>query len=90
MTEYLCITFGPAEDFERNGWYNQKERFSSKRAAMRKGLDSLCIGGCLGYVVIEEGEDWWEVIDESGTENATITAKRFTFTVQPAPKLQLV
>ena len=91
MTDYLLITFGPAEDVERNGWYNCKERFNSKRAAIRKGLDSLCIAGCFGYVVIEDGEDWWEIVDESGTENATITAtKRFTFQVSPAPKLQLV
>ena len=89
MSDFLLITFGPAEDV-KNGWYNCKERFSSKRAAIRKGLDSLCIAGCFGYVVIEDGEDFWEIVDESGTENATITAKHFTFIVQPAPQLVLV
>jgi hypothetical protein len=24
------------------------------------------IAGCFGYVVIEEGEDWWDVVDELG------------------------
>jgi hypothetical protein len=87
--DYITITFGPAND-PRNGYYNQKERFNSKRAAIRKGLDSLCIGGCTGYVVIEEGDDFWEIIDECGTKNMSIGYKNYTYFVQPAPKLQLV
>lgn len=87
--DYITITFGPAAEL-RNGYYNQKERFSSKRAAIRKGLDSLCIAGCFGYVVIEEGDDFWEIIDESGTENMSIGYKHYSYFVEPAPKLQLV
>jgi len=90
MTEFICISFGPAEDVERNGWWNRKERFSTQRQAEKCGLSQLSIAGTFGYVVIEEGEDYWEIVDEIGTENATITAKRFTFNVSPAPALNLV
>lgn len=92
MSEFICITFGPSDDVARNGWWNHKERFSTKRAAIRKGLDSLSIAGCFGYVVIESGEDFWEVVDELGApaHAVSITAKGFTYQVQPAPQLTLV
>ena len=88
--DFLCITFGPAEDVKRNGYWNCKERFSSRRQAERKGLDSLCIGGTLGYVVIEDGWDSWRIVDESGTKNTSVSYRNGTYSVSPAPKLTLV
>jgi hypothetical protein len=51
------------------------------------------IAGVFGYVIIEEGEDFWDVVDELGAPaNAvSISCDRLgTFSVQPAPQLQLV
>jgi hypothetical protein len=90
MTEYICISFGPSEDVDRLGWWNRKERFSTQRAAENCGIEQLPIAGTFGYVVIEEGEDWWEIVDEIGTAGASVTASRFTYSVQPAPSLILV
>jgi hypothetical protein len=90
MSEFICIAFGPSEDVARLGWWNRKERFSTQRAAERCGLDCLSIAGTFGYVVIEEGEDFWEIVDEIGLAGASVTAKRFTYVVSPAPALQLV
>lgn len=91
MNDFVLITFGPAEDV-RNGWYNCKERFSHKRAAIRKGMDSLCIAGCFGYVVIEEGKDYWKVIDECGApaHAVSIGCRNNSYFVEPAPFLTLV
>jgi hypothetical protein len=44
-------------------------------------------------VVIEEGEDWWEVVDELGAPDhcTSISCDRLgTFSVQPAPQLILL
>ena len=92
MTDFICITFGPSEDVARNGWWNRKERFSTQRAAERCGLEQLSIAKTFGYVIIEEGEDFWEVVDELGApaDRVSIFAKGFTYQVQPAPALSLV
>jgi hypothetical protein len=93
MTQFICITFGPAEDSVRNGWWNRKEYFDTQRAAEKCGLNQLSIAGTFGYVVIEETEDSWEVVDELGApENAvSISCDRLgTFKIQPAPQLVLV
>ena len=93
MTQFICITFGPAEDSVRNGWYNRKERFETQRSAERCGRELLSVAGTFGYVVIEEGEDYWEVVDELGAPSnaVSITCDRLgTFSVQPAPQLTLV
>lgn len=90
MTEYICISFGPSEDVNRLGWWNRKERFSTQRAAERCGLDQMPIAGTFGYVVIEETEDSWKIVDEIGLAGASVTASHFTYSVQPAPSLILV
>ena len=92
MPDYICITFGPSEDVARNGWWNRKEYFSTQRQAERCGLDLLCVAGTFGYVVIEEGEDYWEIVDECGAPANAVSVgyKNHNYFVQPAPQLQLV
>ena len=93
MTDFICITFGPSDDVARNGWWNRKQRFDDVNNAKQCGLQQLSQPGTLGYIVIEEGEDWWEVVDELGAPaNAvSITCNRLgTFKVQPASVLQIV
>ena len=92
MTRYICITFGPRND-EPNMFYNERTFWDRQSQAEKWGLKSLSIAGCFGYVVIEEGEDWWEVVDELGApaHAVSISCDRLgTFSVQPAPKLVLV
>ena len=93
MSNFLCITFGPSDDVVRYGWWNRKQRFDAVDDAKQCGRQQLSQPGTFGYVVIEEGEDWWEVVDELGAPaNAvSITCNRLgTFKVEPAPELILV
>jgi hypothetical protein len=90
MTDYICISFGPAEDVARNGWWNRKERFYTLSEASNCGREQMPNAGTFGYVVIEEGEDFWEIVDEIGTSGASIAAKSFTYVVSPAPSLQVI
>jgi hypothetical protein len=89
---YICITFGPRND-EPNKFYNERTWWDRQSQAEKWGLKSLSIAGCFGYVVIEEGEDYWDVVDELGApaHAVSISCDRLgTFSVQPAPKLVLV
>lgn len=91
--DFLCITFGPAEDVARNGWWNRKQRFDTANGAIMCGQAQLSNPGVFGYVVIEDGEDFWDVIDELGAPShaVSITCDRLgTYRVEPAPQLQLV
>ncbi len=93
MTDFICITFGPSDDVARNGWWNRKQRFETQRQAEKCGLEQLCIAGTFGYVVIEEGKDFWQIVDELGApaHAVSISCNRLgTYSIQPAPKLQLI
>ncbi len=93
MSDFICITFGPSEDVARLGWWNRKERFNNLNDAKQCGLKQLSNPGTFGYVVIEEGEDWWEVVDELGAppDAVSITCNRLgIFKIEPAPQLQLI
>ncbi len=89
MTRYICITFGPRND-DPAQFYNERTWWDHQKQAEKWGLESLSIAGCFGYVVIEETEDSWEVVDELGApaHAVSITCDRLgTFSVQPAPAL---
>jgi hypothetical protein len=93
MSNFLCITFGPSNDVARNGWFNRKQRFDDVNDAKQCGRRQLSQPGTFGYVVIEEGEDWWEVVDELGApaHAVSISCNRLgTFKVEPASVLQIV
>tara|TARA_R110000868_G_scaffold94906_1_gene261359 strand:- start:1083 stop:1385 length:303 start_codon:yes stop_codon:yes gene_type:complete len=100
MTEFICITFGPneynAQWDAKKSWWNDKEYFTSKRQAEKHGLDKLSIAGVFGYVVIEEGEDYWEVVDELGAPESAVTISckwigaQSIYSVQPSPALVIV
>ena len=92
MSEFITISFGPSEDVARLGWFNRKERFDNLNDAKQCGRRQLSQPGTFGYVVIEEGEDFWEVVDELGApiHKVSVTAKRFTYSVQPVQELQLI
>jgi hypothetical protein len=92
MNRYITITFGPRND-DPNMFYNERTFWDRQSQAEKWGLKSLSIAGCFGYVVIEETEDSWEVVDELGApaHAVSISCDRLgTFNVQPAPQLQLV
>ena len=89
---YICITFGPTLA-DPNYWWNDKERFSTQRAAERYGIEKMPIAGTFGYVVIEETEDSWKVVDERGAPEHAVSIHQDahgTFHVQPAPQLMMV
>ena len=87
---FHAITFGPM-DADATKYWNHITHHSTRRAAERWALDSLCIARTFGYVVIEEGEDYWEIVDESGAEKVSISCSRLgKFNVQPSTKLVIV
>lgn len=91
-TDFITISFGPSDDIARTGWWNRKERFDNLNDAKQNGRQQLSKLGTFGYVVIEEGEDFWEVVDELGAPShaVSVTAKHFTYSVQPSQELALV
>ena len=89
---YICITFGPTLA-DPKYWWNDKERFETQRAAERYGIEKMPIAGTFGYVVIEETEDAWKVVDECGAPEHAVSIHQDahgTFHVQPAPQLMMV
>jgi hypothetical protein len=88
MSEFITISFGPSE----SGWFNRKERFDNLNDAKQCGRRQLSQPGTFGYVVIEEGEDFWEVVDELGApiHKVSVTSERFNYYVQPTQELQLI
>jgi hypothetical protein len=87
---YVLLTFGSNKQGATH-WWNNRERFDTQRSAERAGLNSMPIGGVLGYVVIFEfGEDSWVVVDELTPPNVSIGCKGNSYSVQPAPQLTLV
>jgi hypothetical protein len=93
MSDFITISFGPSEDVARLGWWNRKERFFNLNDAKQNGRKQLSNPGTFGYVVIEEGKDFWEVVDELGAPShaVSISCGRFgNFKVEPAPQLALV
>lgn len=92
MNRYVTITFGPRND-DPSQFYNERTWWDRQSQAEKWGLKSLSIAGCFGYVVIEETEDSWEVVDELGAPATAVSIscdRLGTFSVQPAPKLVMV
>ena len=83
---FVAISFGP----NGNEFWNQITYHSTQRAAERWGLEQMPIAGVFGYVVIESKKNSWRVVDEIGAPNVSITQVSSFFSVQPAPRLQLV
>lgn len=93
MTQFTCISFGSANYNSTDGtprWWNERSTWSTQRRAERYGLASMPIAGTFGYVVIEETEDAWKVVDELGAPANAVSIHQDahgTFHVQPAPQL---
>jgi len=91
MSNYVCITFGPRNDDPAQFW-NERTFWDRQSQAEKWGLQSLSIAGTFGYVVIEDGEDSWKIVDELGAPaNAVSVSAEYkggvTYSVQPAPVL---
>lgn len=89
MSNYVCITFGPRSDDPAQFW-NERTFWDRQSQAEKWGLQSLSIAGTFGYVVIEDAEDSWEIVDECGAPShaVSISCDRLgTYSVQPAPQL---
>ena len=86
---YVLLTFGSNKQGATH-WWNNQERFDTQRSAERAGINCMPIAGVFGYVVIEETEDSWVVVDELTPPNVSIGCKGNSYSVQPAPQLTLV
>ena len=96
MSQFTCITFGSANYTSTDGtprWWNERSTWSTQRRAERYGLASMPIAGTFGYVVIEEMEDAWQVVDECGAPEHAVSIHQDAhgdFHVQPAAQLMMV
>jgi len=99
VTDFICVYFGCVSSpafggQEPNGkWWSITARgFVSARAAEKHGLFMMPTAGVFGFAVIKETDNTWEVIDNNSIlpPNVSIGTDGNTFSVQPAPKLQLV
>ena len=91
MSNYVCITFGPRSDDPAQFW-NERTFWDRQSQAEKWGLKSLSIAGTFGYVVIEDGEDSWKIVDELGAPSHAVSVSAeykggVTYSVQPAPVL---
>ena len=91
MTDFICVYFG--NDPGKGNWWNITARgFASARQAEKHGLYMMPTAGVFGFAVIKETDNTWEVIDNNSMlpSNVSIGTDGNTFSVQSAPKLQLV
>lgn len=90
MTDFICVYFG--NDPGKDKWWNITARgFASARDAEKHGLFMMPTAGVFGFAVIKETDTHWTVLNESMLPpNVSIGTDGNTFSVQPAPKLQLV
>lgn len=67
-TFYKTIVFGEniVGNQGHHSFFNEKSTHSTQHNAERHGLERLCIGGTLGYVVIKQEHEKWTVVDEVG------------------------
>lgn len=85
---YHAITFGPSNE---NRYWNYHTYHATQFNAEQWCLNQLPIAGTFGYVIIEEENDSWAVIEEFGTENTSVsTCFIGKYSIQPSPKLVFV
>ena len=80
---FLCIAYGASADVVRNGWWNRKQSFNTQKEAETCGLHQFAIPGVFGYVVIEETEDGWKIVEDLGAP-VKVSYKNKTFSVREA------
>ena len=86
---YHCIVFGPEEDGSL--WSYSSRDYQYQSNAYNFGLNQICNASVLGYYVIEEGEDFWEIVEEYNAENTSISYdNRRGYSVHSCPELKLV
>lgn len=86
---FHAISFGRI--YGSDQYWNHHTFHSTQLAAERWALDQMPIAGTFGYVVIRESDNSWEVVDEIGAVNVSISpAPIGGFSVQPSPRLVLV
>jgi hypothetical protein len=63
MSQFICVQFGHSNTSDQ--WYNVPTAHSTARAAERYGLDTMCIAGQFGFVVVElrDNEDDWDLLE---------------------------
>jgi len=92
VTDFICVYFGHDSN-NPNKWWNITARgFASARQAEKHGLFMMPTAGVFGFAVIKETNNTWEVIHNNSIlpPNVSIGTDGNGFSVQPAPKLQLV
>ena len=62
MTNYISVQFGNSDTSDQ--WYNVSTTHSTAPSAERYGLDTMCIAGQFGFVVVElRDEDEWDLLE---------------------------
>jgi len=91
MTDFICVYFGGGQS---DKWWSITARgFATAKQAEKHGLFMMPTAGVFGFVVIAEGDNWWQVRDDLSIlpPNASVSLDHLgRFDVQPAPRLVMV
>jgi len=84
---YKVIGFGNNE----HGFFNEKSVSSNINFAYGFYQAHVADANCTGAVIIKQDHESWQIVEEFGTENMSITCGNFmSFSVSKAPKLVMV
>jgi len=93
MSDFICVYFGHDSNNPDKWWNINAKGFATPSEAEKHGLFMMPTAGVFGFAVIEEGEDFWELILDRSIlpPNYSIDCDRLgTFSIQPAPQLTMV
>jgi len=89
---FVCLYFGKQEQFSSEWWNIAARGFYTAKDAERHGKYMMPTAGVLGFAVIKENEDSWELIERESMlpPNYSLSCHNHKFSIQPAPQLSFV
>ena len=93
MTDFICVYFGHDSNNPDKWWNITARGFATAKQAEKHGLFMMPTAGVFGFAVIEEGEDFWELIEDRSMLPPTYSLgcnRLGVFEVQPSAKLVLL
>lgn len=92
MDDNLCIYFGHDSNNPGKWWNITARGFASAKQAEAHGKFMMPTAGVFGFAVIEERQNTWQVHDDYSMlpPNVSIGLSDGQYSVQPAPKLEII
>jgi hypothetical protein len=89
---FVCLYFGKQEQLSSEWWNITARGFYSAKDAERHGKYMMPTAGVLGFAVIKENEDSWELIERESMlpSNYSLSCDNHAFSLQPAESVTVV